>query len=30
MNWFLWRAGFYWPTMMDDCVKYQKGSGIYN
>jgi hypothetical protein len=25
MNWLLWRAGFYWPTMMDDCVKYQKG-----
>jgi hypothetical protein len=25
MNWILRRAGFYWPTMMDDCVKYQKG-----
>jgi hypothetical protein len=25
MNWLLWRAGFYWPTMMDDCIKYQKG-----
>jgi hypothetical protein len=25
MNWLLWRSGFYWPTMMDDCVKYQKG-----
>jgi hypothetical protein len=25
MNWLLWGAGFYWPTMMDDCVKYQKG-----
>jgi hypothetical protein len=25
MNWLLQRAGFYWPTMMDDCVKYQKG-----
>jgi hypothetical protein len=24
MNWLLWRFGFYWPTMMDDCVKYQK------
>jgi hypothetical protein len=24
MNWLLWRAGFYWPTMMDDCIKYQK------
>jgi hypothetical protein len=25
MNWLLWRVGFYWPTMMDDCIKYQKG-----
>jgi hypothetical protein len=25
MNWLLRRAGFYWPTMVDDCVKYQKG-----
>jgi hypothetical protein len=25
MNWLLQRVGFYWPTMMDDCVKYQKG-----
>jgi hypothetical protein len=25
MNWLLWRSEFYWPTMMDDCVKYQKG-----
>jgi hypothetical protein len=25
MNWLLQRAGFYWPTMMDDCIKYQKG-----
>jgi hypothetical protein len=25
MNWLLWGAGFYWPTMMDDCVKYEKG-----
>jgi hypothetical protein len=24
MNWLLWRARFYWPTMMDDCIKYQK------
>jgi hypothetical protein len=24
-NWLLQRAGFYWPTMMDDCIKYQKG-----
>jgi hypothetical protein len=21
MNWLLRRAGFYWPTMMDDCVR---------
>jgi hypothetical protein len=21
MNWLLQRSGFYWPTMMDDCVK---------
>jgi hypothetical protein len=25
MNWLLRRGGFYWPTMMDDCIKYQKG-----
>jgi hypothetical protein len=25
MNCLLRRAGFYWPTMMDDCIKYQKG-----
>jgi hypothetical protein len=25
MNWLLWRVGFYWPTMMDDCIKYQRG-----
>jgi hypothetical protein len=25
MNWLLWRSGFYWLTMMDDCIKYQKG-----
>jgi hypothetical protein len=25
MNWLLRRARFYWPTMMDDCVKYQNG-----
>jgi hypothetical protein len=36
MNWLLQRSGFYWPTTMDDCVKYQrvarhvKGSGIHN
>jgi hypothetical protein len=25
MNWLLQRVGFYWPTMMDDCIKYQRG-----
>jgi hypothetical protein len=25
MNWLLWRSRFYWPTMMDDCIKYQNG-----
>jgi hypothetical protein len=25
MNWLLRRARFYWPTMMDDCIKYQRG-----
>jgi hypothetical protein len=25
MNWLLQRAGYYWPTMMDDCTKSQKG-----
>jgi hypothetical protein len=25
MNWSLWKAEFYWPTMMDDCIKYQRG-----
>jgi hypothetical protein len=25
MNWLLRRVGFYWPTMMDDCINYQKG-----
>jgi hypothetical protein len=25
INWFLRRAGFYCLTMMDDCIKYQKG-----
>jgi hypothetical protein len=28
MNWLLRRAGFYWPTMMDDCIKYQKGCEV--
>jgi hypothetical protein len=25
MNWLLQTTGFYWPTMMDDCIKYQRG-----
>jgi ribonuclease HI len=25
IDWLLWRSGFYWLTMMDDCVKYHKG-----
>jgi ribonuclease HI len=25
IKFFLWRMGFYWPTMMDDCIMYQKG-----
>jgi hypothetical protein len=25
MKWLLRRVGFYWPTMVDDCIKYQKG-----
>jgi hypothetical protein len=25
MKWLLRRVGFYWPTMEDDCIKYQKG-----
>jgi hypothetical protein len=25
MNWLLSREGFYWPTMVNDCIKYQKG-----
>jgi hypothetical protein len=25
MNWLLQRSEFYWPIMMDDCVRYQKG-----
>jgi hypothetical protein len=28
MNWLLQRAGFYWPTTMDDCAKYQKGCEV--
>jgi hypothetical protein len=25
MKWLLRRVGFYWLTMVDDCIKYQKG-----
>jgi hypothetical protein len=25
MKWLFRRAGFYWPTMVDDCIKWQKG-----
>jgi hypothetical protein len=25
MKWLLRRARFYWPTMVEDCIKYQKG-----
>jgi transposase InsO family protein len=25
MNWLLHHAGFYWPTMLDDCFRYYKG-----
>jgi hypothetical protein len=25
MNWLLRRAGFCWSTMIDDCIKYQRG-----
>jgi hypothetical protein len=25
MKWELRRAGLYWPTMVDDCIQYQKG-----
>jgi hypothetical protein len=28
MKWLWRRAGFYWPTMMDDCVEYQKGCEV--
>jgi hypothetical protein len=28
MKWLLRRAGFYWPTMGDDCIKYQKGCKV--
>jgi hypothetical protein len=25
MKWMLWQAGFYWPTMINDCFKYYRG-----
>jgi hypothetical protein len=25
MKWLLRRARFYWPTTVDDCIKYKKG-----
>jgi hypothetical protein len=28
MNWLLRREGYYWPTMMDDCVRLQKGCEV--
>jgi hypothetical protein len=28
MKWLLRRAGFYWPTMVVDCIKYQKGCEV--
>jgi hypothetical protein len=28
MKWLLRRAGFYWLTMLDDCIKYQKGCEV--
>jgi hypothetical protein len=28
INWLLRRALFYWQTMMNDCVKYQKGCEV--
>jgi hypothetical protein len=28
MKWLLLISGFYSPTMMDDCVKYQKGCEV--
>jgi hypothetical protein len=28
MNWLSRRARFYWPTMMNDCIKYQKGCEV--
>jgi hypothetical protein len=28
MKWMLKRAGFYWPSMMEDCFKYFKGCEV--
>jgi hypothetical protein len=25
MKWLLYHAGFYWPTMLNDCFRYYKG-----
>nr|ABB47187.2 retrotransposon protein, putative, unclassified [Oryza sativa Japonica Group] len=25
MKWLLWRAGYFWPTMLEDCFRYYKG-----
>jgi hypothetical protein len=25
MKWLLCRAGFYWPSMLNDCLRYYKG-----
>jgi hypothetical protein len=25
MKWILQRVGVYWPTMIDDCVRYKRG-----
>ena len=30
MKWLLKRAGFYWPTMMEDCFRYYKGCEEYH
>jgi hypothetical protein len=27
MKWLLRHAGFYWPTMLNDCFRYYKGCG---
>jgi hypothetical protein len=29
MKWLLCRAGFYWPTMIDNCFRYYKGCESY-